>query len=296
MGGKQSRGKQERKQIAQSKAKDQWEKDWETFLSSHPDFTVNDVNWEENLTKNGDEDQIRLVCISDTHCQADTMLEPVPPGDILIHSGDFTNYGRKEEVEKFNQWLGTLPHRHKIVIAGNHEITFDRKSFDNPYAKRKVFGENYDLADLEVSQFPNFASLLTNCTYLENSSIEVEGVNIYGSPHVPGVGHEWAFFYGNDEAEKVWSSLPACDVLVTHGPPLGIGDKRGSGARLGCPELLRQVVDTVKPTFHVYGHIHQDAGVRSAGGTTFVNAATCDYMGSPCRKPIVLLLPRKRDV
>ena len=39
------------------------------------------------------------------------MLEPVPPGDILIHSGDFTNYGRKEEVEKFNQWLGTLPHR-----------------------------------------------------------------------------------------------------------------------------------------------------------------------------------------
>ena len=36
------------------------------------------------------------------------------------------------------------------MIAGNHEITFDRKSFDNPYAKRKVFGENYDLADLEV--------------------------------------------------------------------------------------------------------------------------------------------------
>jgi len=222
MGGKQSRGKQYGQQKAQSEAKEQWEENWENFLSCHPGFTVNNVNWEDNLTKSGDEDQIRLVCISDTHCQAQTMLEPVPPGDILIHSGDFTNYGRKEEVEKFNQWLGTLPHRHKIVIAGNHEITFDRKSFDNPFAKRKVFGENYDQADLEVSQFPNFASLLTNCTYLENSSIEVEGVNIYGSPHVPGVGHEWAFFYGNDEAEKVWSSLPACDVLVTHGPPLGL--------------------------------------------------------------------------
>ena len=36
------------------------------------------------------------------------------------------------------------------MIAGNHEITFDRKSFDNPFAKRKVFGENYDQADLEV--------------------------------------------------------------------------------------------------------------------------------------------------
>ena len=32
---------------------------------------------------------------------------------------------------------------------------------------------------------------------------QVEGVNIYGSPHVPGIGHEWAFFYGKDDAEKV---------------------------------------------------------------------------------------------
>ena len=75
----------------------------------------------------------------------------------------------------------------------------------------------------KVSQFPNFASLLTNCTYLENTSVEVngysmniqytmnilekvfqvEGVNIHGSPHVPGIGHEWAFFYGQDDAEKV---------------------------------------------------------------------------------------------
>ena len=40
--------------------------------------------------------------------------------------------------------------RHKIVIAGNHEITFDRKSFENHWAKKKVFGENYNPADLEV--------------------------------------------------------------------------------------------------------------------------------------------------
>ena len=40
--------------------------------------------------------------------------------------------------------------RHKIVIAGNHEITFDRKSFENPYAKKKVFGENFNPSDLEV--------------------------------------------------------------------------------------------------------------------------------------------------
>jgi len=292
MGGKQSKAKQV---VQQKPQKEQWEEDWEAFLSSHPGFTPADVDWEEKVAGQGDKDNLRLVCISDTHCQAEKMLEPVPEGDILIHAGDFTNYGRREEVEKFNTWLGTLPHRHKIVIAGNHEITFDRASFDNIYAKKKVFGENYDPSDPKVSDFPNFQALLTNCIYLENSSIEVDGVKIHGSPHVPGIGHEWAFFYKRNEVEKVWSCLPACDVLVTHGPPLGIGDERGSGARLGCPELLRQVVDNVKPTFHIYGHVHQDAGVRTAQETTFVNAATCDYMGSPIRKPIVLLLPKNRN-
>ena len=69
MGGKQSKAKQNVQQIPQKEAKEQWEEDWETFLSSHPGFTVNEVNWEENLAKDCDEDQIRLVCISDTHCQ-----------------------------------------------------------------------------------------------------------------------------------------------------------------------------------------------------------------------------------
>ena len=28
-------------------------------------------------------------------------------------------------MKQFNAWLGTLPHKHKIVIAGNHELSFD---------------------------------------------------------------------------------------------------------------------------------------------------------------------------
>ena len=87
MGGKQSRGKQ----IRQRDAKEQWEEDWETFLSSHPGFTVNDVNWEENLAKDGDEDQIRLVCISDTHCQVFNPIsheaKPTRPGGDNVGAG-----------------------------------------------------------------------------------------------------------------------------------------------------------------------------------------------------------------
>ena len=32
---------------------------------------------------------------------------------------------------------------------------------------------------------------------------QVDGVKIYGSPHVPGIGREWAFFYKREEAGKV---------------------------------------------------------------------------------------------
>ena len=34
-------------------------------------------------------------------------------------------------------------------------------------------------------------------------SLQVDGVKIHGSPHVPGIGREWAFFYKREEAEKV---------------------------------------------------------------------------------------------
>lgn len=49
----------------------------------------------------------------------------MPPGDLLIHAGDFTRCGHLSEVREFNHWLGTLPHPHKVVIAGNHELSFD---------------------------------------------------------------------------------------------------------------------------------------------------------------------------
>lgn len=49
--------------------------------------------------------------------------------------------GEKAEVEDFNAWLGALPHTHKIVIAGNHEITFDTSAYHSiwrRYHKMKV--------------------------------------------------------------------------------------------------------------------------------------------------------------
>jgi hypothetical protein len=34
-------------------------------------------------------------------------------------------------VERFNEWLGTLPHAHKLVVAGNHDIAFDTDHYES---------------------------------------------------------------------------------------------------------------------------------------------------------------------
>ena len=79
--------------------------------------------------------KVRFVCVSDTHGL--TAHLEVPPGDVLIHAGDFTNFGEPEVAEEFNNWLGSLPHPVKIVIAGNHEITFDTENL--PEISQKVY-------------------------------------------------------------------------------------------------------------------------------------------------------------
>ena len=68
---------------------------------------------------------VRVVCISDTHGAHRSVS--VPDGDVLIHAGDFTRYGRESDASDFDAWLATLPHRHKVVVHGNHETATDTK-------------------------------------------------------------------------------------------------------------------------------------------------------------------------
>ena len=71
-----------------------------------------------------DDDDVRIVCLSDTHGFED-QLPPMPPGDCLIHCGDFAPDGgaalRLRAVEAFDRWLSEQPHEVKLVIRGNHD-------------------------------------------------------------------------------------------------------------------------------------------------------------------------------
>lgn len=196
--------------------------------------------------------RIKIICISDTHGQHSKLK--IPAGDILIHAGDFMRSGQRiSEIVNFNLWLGMLPHPHKIVIAGNHDLLFERE----PSLSR---------------------TLLTNAIYLENSGVELFGLKFWGSPVQPAF-NSWAFNVERGTAiRRYWNMIPdETDVLITHGPPLGILDTTHTGEpHLGCEELAK-TLERVKPKLHIFGHIHGGHGkTRRAGGAKFVNASVLD--------------------
>ncbi len=117
----------------------------------------------------------RIVAISDTHSRHNQFVD-LPEGDILIHAGDATVQGKFDEVVEFNRWLGTLPYKHKIFVAGNHDFLFEK----SPEMAR---------------------ALMSNAYYLQDSFVVLEGLKIYGSPWQPRF-HDWAFNLDRGERDR----------------------------------------------------------------------------------------------
>lgn len=212
---------------------------------------------------------MRIVCLSDTHLRHLRGPIDVPDGDLLIHAGDGLSHGTLAELWAFAKWLDELPHRHKVFVAGNHDVVFEK---------------NPDLAR---------AALPPGVIYLQDASIEIEGIKIYGSPWQPEF-NEWAFNLprGHRLREK-WNRIPRdVDVLITHGPPMGVLDPTFRAERVGCKDL-RQVVERVRPKLHVFGHVHLGHGTTKIGNILFVNAAVCTESYTPSNPPIVIELDAK---
>jgi len=205
---------------------------------------------------------LKCVAISDTH-DYDLRDLNIPDGDVLIHSGDATGLGTVNSLIQFNKQLGELPHKYKIVIAGNHDWLYEK---DNGLAR----------------------SILTNATYLENSAVVIDGIKFYGSPATPTFGY-WAFMYNPDDIERIWNQIPLdTDVLVTHGPPYSILDNV-NGRFVGCKKLLSKVESMTNLRYHIFGHIHEGHGTFQSKNlnTHFINASICDAYYQPNHQPII---------
>lgn len=213
---------------------------------------------------------LRLVLISDTHNDHRALQGHLPPGDVLIHAGDFTCYGRVEHLQDFNEWLGSLDYAHKIVVNGNHEN-------NAPWQ-------------------PHVKSLLTNATFLKNEMCSIRRsdedseetsdkdiLNIYGTD----------FYWPVEEGQlnPHHGMIPGdVDVIISHNPVKGFVDG-GSG----CPSMRqvcgRQCCES-RLQLITSGHIHSAYGIAK-GDQSFqgINASSVggtEGSRKVCNPPIVI--------
>lgn len=190
---------------------------------------------------------MRLVLISDTHTMESVMT--IPDGDMVIHAGDFLSRGDDFEAMQCCYWFRELPHKHKVCVAGNHDICFE----DDEVQARDLFGKDVH--------------------YLNGEGVELEGIKLWGSPVQP-VFFNWAFNHGPEFREKHWKeAMPDdIDILVTHCPPVDVLDQNRDGEPCGDALLREEVFNRVRPHLHVFGHIHESRGCKEEDGISFVNA------------------------
>lgn len=205
---------------------------------------------------------MRVIVIADTHGYHDDLV--VPDGDVLVHCGDYSAQGTFRDLVAFNYWLGKQSHQYKIVISGNHD----------QYA---------GIVGTETTK-----EFLPNAIYLENQGAYIEGKTFWGSPFTPKFGF-WSFMKNRgDDISRVWQMIPQeVDMLITHGPPQGIGDSNVNHELCGCYDL-RQAVQRRKVRHHVFGHIHEGYGDYTWDDTKYHNCSVLDEHYELVNKPIVI--------
>ncbi len=218
---------------------------------------------------------MKLICISDTH--GDHIEVQLPDGDVLLHAGDITGHGTKADYSDFLDWFAAQPHEHKVFIAGNHD-TFLEEQPDTALQMATDAGVHY----------------------LNDSGIEIDGIRFWGCPITPRF-FTWAFMRDpGKDIEKHWDLIPqGTDVLVTHGPPLGILDEvqRTPEATepTGSDSLLDRILN-IKPQYHIFGHIHECYGRASFMQVEFANVSTMNRFYKIENEAVVLdVYPRKSE-
>ena len=177
---------------------------------------------------------VRVVLVSDTHGYHGTLEGRMPPGDVLVHAGDFSlDSGRRkkdrEAQSSFDEWLAAQPYEHKVVVRGNH--------------------------DSQSWSFPR-----SNATYaIREATIDLElrsgaALKMHVLPH---------------GSYRSFSVPEGVDLLISHAPPSGLLDTTYSGRCAGSSHLRLGAQGIAKasagapPRLWAFGHIHESAGTMS---------------------------------
>lgn len=194
---------------------------------------------------------IRIAVTSDWH----GYIPPeVPECDLMLVAGDVgfgERFSHDPEVllTDWFQWLAGLPMT-VVAVAGNHD---------------------FDTAIFRAAPW----------IYLEDEAVEVCGLKIFGTPWSNPFGHGWAFnMTEEDQAENLKKVPDDVDVIVSHGPPYGLGDltpgwRKDEPEHVGSVALLDRMYELDDLKLVACGHIHHARGLYGdvTTGSAVVNGS-----------------------
>lgn len=217
-----------------------------------------------------EEISMKIVATSDLHGE----FPEIPECDLLLIGGDVcpVKGDHNHHVQRnwlrdiFGPWMESLPAKDIVWIAGNHDFAAEQPGFIRNVA----------------NELPGI--------YLQDTITQVNGLWIYGTPYVPNLPG-WAFHGDNDYFRRSADQLPECDIVLAHGPPLGILDEVpgrmfGGDIHVGAPHMS-EAYERIGPKHVVFGHIHEGYGRLEKDGTVYRNVAHMDGAYNPVNKPHV---------
>lgn len=209
---------------------------------------------------------MRIVALSDTHCRLNYIT--IPNGDILVFAGDLTFRGSHHEIQ--NELDKLAKHRDRfqemVFICGNHDWLGEKE----PALMRQMCNDR-------------------GITYLDNEEVVFNNIKFFGSAYTPWF-YDWAFnAHRGIEISRHWNKIPLdTNILITHGPPMGILDRLPNGMNVGCDDLRKRIDDLKDLKVHIFGHIHHSYGEEHLDGVKYYNVSSCSEQYTPINLPVVI--------
>lgn len=210
---------------------------------------------------------MKICALSDTHCSENDIIQKLEPADLLVFAGDMCCQGKIDEVRGFVSFIKQIEHLYTniVFIAGNHDWPF--------------YNDKRNALDEFVG---------TKAIYLENDSVVVDGIKIYGSPETREFCG-WAFNRTNEQLHRYWSNIPKdINILVNHSVPFNVLDYvPRSKYNAGDTVIHHYLNDFKELKAYIGGHLHYQGGQTTLiNNVLYVNASICDEHYDPTN-PIV---------
>ena len=250
-----------------------------------------------------------IDCIADLHGH----YPELEGGDLLIVAGDLTGLDTVIQHIQFQIWLHEQRYDKKIVIAGDHDNRLQQLPFEAIKRQYAELGEDYLCDSGTEFEFHEPDPVEKGRVVLDTIFSTVKRFKIWGTPWTltfDGINPHCTAFTGTEaELEAKFALIPDdIDILITHGPPLGIFDKTDRGENVGSKSLLEKARSLKNLKLFVFGHLHEGYGMitpsslnggakvrpnKSITCASFPYIVNCSHVNEhyePVNKPVRIVL------